>query len=56
MQGCVYFKTWALILRNKLELFYPTGPYTISEPQDWEIGEFYVLVQERRAKNCKAQK
>ena len=27
---------------------YPTGPFAISEPQDQEIGEFYV-VQKRRA-------
>ena len=33
----------------------PTGPFTNFEPQDQEIGEFYVI-QERRTTNFEAQK
>ena len=35
--------------------FYPTGPITILEPRDQEIGEFYV-VQERHETDYKAKK
>ena len=33
----------------------PTGPVTILQPQDKEIGEFYVI-QERRAMDFEAPK
>ena len=33
----------------------PTGPFTILEPKDQEIGEFYE-VQERRATDIEAPK
>ena len=34
---------------------YPTGPFTIFEPQDQEIAEFYV-VRERRTIDFEAPK
>ena len=36
-------------------LYFPTSPFTILEPQDQEIGEFYVI-QERRATDFEASK
>ena len=52
-------ETWVL----RLEIFemfdrvfhFPTNPFTILEPRDQEIGEFY-LVQERRATDFEAPK
>ena len=34
---------------------YPTDPFTILEPQGWEIGEFYV-VQEGGSRDFQAPK
>ena len=36
-------------------LFHPTGPFTVFEPQDQEVGKFYV-VQERRTTDFEASK
>ena len=36
-------------------IYYPTNSFTILEPEDQEIGEFYV-VQERRATDFEAPK
>ena len=47
---CITSVFWAKFLWS-----YPTNPFSILEPQDQEIGEFYV-VQERRATDLKAPK
>ena len=45
---------WALNMQT-METRDPTNPFTMLEPQDQEIGEFYVL-QERRATDFEASK
>ena len=43
------------LLLTTIYLWYPTNPFTILEPLDQEIGEFYV-VQERHATDLDAPK
>ena len=49
---CIFHPTGAFEQANRLQA-YPTGPFTMFDPHDQEIGEFYVL-QERRTMGFKA--